>query len=268
MPGFARTAVVAALLALPAAAGAASIIELAGTSNNEPISNTIEVNGNRLRMIVREAGATSDVLFDASADTARVIDHAERTYMEITAADVERMGASLKGMVSEIRAQLEQTMAGMSEEQKAQLGGLLGNLGLEQGAGNTAPQEVARFEPTGEPGRVADIPCNRGVLKAGDTVRARLCVANRADIAVPDAEYATLRRLVAFGSRIAGTMAEVFPGMVADMPSFDVGTVNGLPVEIVDPATRVAVREVRAEPRPPITLPEGYKRRANPLLGM
>jgi hypothetical protein len=260
-------ALIAVLVGHSGTALAASIIELRGSDSGEAINNDIEINGELVRLTVRDGATVSDIHFNSDTGTAHIIDHEERSYIELTEQGIEQMGEQMQGMISQVQAQLEQSMAGMSEEQKAQIGNLFGNLGLAQGTAPAPAPGVARFDSDGTMTQVNGIPCAPGVLSVDNQPPTQMCVATRTDIGLPEGDYETLRKLVDFGSRIAGKVSTMFPTASAVVPSFDVDTINGVPVEIRDSTMHVAVTSIRQESRPPITLPEDYTRRANPFLG-
>lgn len=262
-----RTAVAAAMILCgTGAADAASVIELRGTDLDQPIRNDIEINGQRARVTIHEGGETTDIQFNADSGVAYVIDHREKTYLELTEEGIVQMGAQMQNMMAQIQAQMEQAAAGMSEEQRAQLDGLLGQLGSPAPV-DGAPPQSATFTRSGKSGEVAGMPCDRGTLSAGGE-NVDLCVARRADIDLPAADYETLRAMIDFAGRIAGRVSTLFPGAAATVPSFDLDALDGLPVEVRDAQMHVAVTSVSQQPRPPISLPDGYAKRTNPFTGL
>ncbi len=243
---------------------AASVIEMAGSSQGRPVSNTIEINGDRASLVIRDGDETAHVQFNAGQNTAWVIDHDQRSYIELSEEGVAQMATQLENMMAQVRSQVEQATAGMSEAQKAQLGGLIGQLGVE---GDAGPRPPAVFRADGSEDQVAGMACRTGTLLVEGGPSTQLCVAPREDIGLPDADYRTLRAMVAFGAALADRISTLFPGTASMVPSFDVDSLDGLPLRVRDASGEVAVTAVRQEPRPPITLPAGYTRRANPLLG-
>lgn len=256
------------LLAIPGLGLAASIIELRGVDQNQPIANDIEVNGDWVRITIRDGGQHTEIQFDSTRDAAYIIDHQERTITELTEQGIQDMGNQLQSMMSQVQAQLEQSMAGMSEQQKAQLGGLLGNLGVgEKKSEQAAASPQARFSTDGTIREVNGIRCTEGIMTVNDLPQSRVCLADQADIPLPDADYRVLRKLVAFGGRIADMVSTMFPAVGMAMPSFDLDTIDGLPVEVRDDAMQVAVTAIRQEDHPAMSLPQDYTRRSNPMLG-
>lgn len=253
------------LLAATGTAYAATIIELRGSDANQPISNDIEVNGNRVRIIVRDAASVHDIQYDAATDTAYVIDHQERTYTALTEEGIEEIGTQVQAMMTQVQAQLQQSMAGMSEQQKAQLGDVLGSMGFGSAAPAAAPKP-ARFEADGGMREVGGIPCTEGTMMVDSLPTARLCIARQTDVPLPEGDYRTLRKLVAFGGRLADKITAFFPAVSMAMPSYDIADIDGLPVEVRDGAMHVAVTAIRQESRPAIAVPDGYTQRMNPLL--
>ncbi len=257
----------AALFSGPGAAMSATIIELRGTDSGHPIDNDIEVNGERARITVRDGGQSTDVLYHASADTMYVIQHEDRSYLEFTEEELDQMGTQLKNMMAQIQSQLNQSTSGMSAEQQAALSGMLAQMGLNAPPAPADEAVNVEFSASGPKTEVAGIPCVRGALSVDGEPGARLCVARRDDIGIPPADYDTLVNLVQFGGRVADKLTSLFPGAAPRVPPFDVTSLDGLPVQIEDGNMSVAVTAVRQEPRPPITLPDGYTKRMNPLIG-
>ncbi len=260
-----RIALAAAMLLFSAgAAQAASLIELRGTDLEHPIRNDIEINGQRALVTVHDGGETTDIQFDADTGTAYVIDHQQKSYLELTEEGIAQMGSQLQNMMAQLKAQMEQASAGMSEAQRAQLGDLIGQLGSSAPAGALPPN--AAFTRSGQRDEVAGISCERGMLTAGGQ-SVEMCVARRADLDLPAADYETLRAMIDFAGRIAGQASTILPGVAATVPSFDLDALDGLPVEVRDANMHVAVTSVSQQPRPPISLPDGYTRQPNPFTG-
>ncbi|KAA3626803.1 MAG: hypothetical protein DWQ08_08090, partial [Proteobacteria bacterium] len=141
-----------------------------------------------------------------------------------------------------------------------------GTLGNSQAAVGEPPKK-ARFDASGNNREVNGIPCEDGFMSVNGAPTTRLCIADRNDIPLPDADYEALRSLAAFGGRIAGKVASIFPAVSLSVPSFDIDSIAGLPVEVRDGATLVAVASIHVQDLPPIGVPDEYTRRPIPLLG-
>ncbi len=251
---------------LPAGmAAAATSIDLQGSDNGQKIHNKILVNNNWVRISILDQQESTDVLFDTIHQIIYVLDHKDRSFMEMTEQGMEQMGTQLQGVMTQIQSQLSQVTANMSEQDKAQMGNFLQNMGLGQPAEAPAPV-VAEFHDTGTSQIVSGINCSVGQIIENGQPKGQACIAQKSTLGIPDADYTALRKLAEFGGRMATKMASLF-NTGESMPSFDLSTVSGLPIEIKHGATHVAVTSINQQDTAPIAVPEGYTKRINPLLG-
>ncbi|GJL80885.1 MAG: hypothetical protein DHS20C01_05190 [marine bacterium B5-7] len=247
-----------------AMASAATVIELRGEDSGQPVVNDLEVNGDRIRMVIKDANNPAEVIYFADKDIAYYIDRREKYYTEVSEQSLEQLSSQFKGVIDQVQSQLEQTLEGLSDEQKAQMGDLLANLGL--GDKPEQPRPAGSFALTDKVEVINGIRCTRGVMSVDNIPTTQMCIAAPNDLPISQKDYQTIRKLALFASGLASKISSLLPMATASVPTFDVNSFVGLPIDFRDEKMHVSVNAVRQEPLPPITIPDGFTKRTTPIM--
>src|SRR5262245_27173356 len=122
----------AAMCALVAPLGAADgiLVVQKTTRGGSTQTNQIQIEKTRIRAeTMNPAGRKQVVVFDGNAQVLRLIDDEAKTYNEMTKADVDRLGEQMAGAM----AMMQQQMANMPPEQRAQMEAMMRGRGLAPG---------------------------------------------------------------------------------------------------------------------------------------
>jgi hypothetical protein len=139
MKAMLRTMVFAAAVWLPVAGASAAdgvlIVLKVTRGGGTPQTNQIQIDQRRMRAEVTGAdGGHASVMFDGAHQVMTIVNDAEKSYSELTKADLDAFAAQMSGAM----AQVEQMMKGMSPEQRKQMEALtkgkMGGAGAPGGA--------------------------------------------------------------------------------------------------------------------------------------
>ncbi|MCP3983698.1 MAG: hypothetical protein GY723_04880 [bacterium] len=249
------------LIAGPADAGTFFVLETTRMADGKILERTeLRAEGSRLRLDTD--GGRSSVIYLADEQTVRVLDHEERSYLEVDQQTTESISRGLKRANREIRGRLDALPA----NQRAAAERLL-NSTLGPDAAEARPQVV--IVPTGGSDEIEGHACREfDVLKDGARV-ADVCKADFAAVGVVPETLDGLRQLAGFLRESLSALApEGLRGRSLDaLDSFD--QLDGVPLRVRayesgEPVrqsriTQIATRELSGRD---FSVPEGYQKTA------
>jgi hypothetical protein len=185
-----------------------------------------------------------------------IVDEDGKHYMELTKADVDRMGSQVDASMAMVQEQLKSLPA----EQRAQVEAMLRS---QRGGMGAMPGPAARTEyrRTGAD-RVGKWPCTKYEGYRNDRKVVELCTVDPQALGVTAADFAVSRQMADF-------LRSLMPADADDV--FHLGTpekqgFSGVPVRRVSGERVTEVLEVsrRSFPDSLFTVPPGYERRELP----
>ena len=174
------------------------------------------VAGNRAAMSVPGPdGQSARIVFDKIQDKLFMVMDDKMQYM-----DMDAMMESLGGLSDMLAGMMEN----MPEDAQAQMGGILGGLGGQQGQSIEPPELIA----TGESATVAGVSCEISTMQAaGNTTE--MCLAQPSDVGIDGSDFALLRAMMKKQSRTARQAGQILgiKGL-----EFSPAELDGVPVRI------------------------------------
>jgi hypothetical protein len=169
-PRLARLAVLAAVLAAPllASGRAHAGVTLVMQRGNDPTS-TLYLDGDKMRAENAKTSGEHTVIIDAANKKMMTINDAEKTYMEITQADMERMA----GFIASQRAAMEERMKSMPPEQRKKMEEMMGG----QMMGGAAKPHDFKFEKMGGKKTVSGFSCEMYRISEDGKPKDEVCLA-------------------------------------------------------------------------------------------
>jgi hypothetical protein len=207
--------------------------------------------------------------FDAASGVFRMVDFERRTYMEMTAAEIEQMSAQVNEALAgldAVQAQIQAQLAGLPPEQRRLAEQALAGQ-LPQGAGAPAPETEYRLLGSGEAVGEWTAAHYEGV-EAGQRVW-EIWTIDWSDAGLAASDFAAFERLAEAmeGFTAQGGGSEGFLDLHAD----DDGPYSGLPVRRVayangEPELRFEITDIASDSLDPalFLLPEGLTRETIP----
>jgi len=204
-------------------------------------TSQFQIEKTRLRGEITDAtGATQVVVFDSTKQVVDIINMSQKTYMEMTREDVDRMGAQMQGAMAGMQgamagmqAQMAAQMAAMTPEQRAQMEAMMGRRGMAGMAGTASLGAMAAAAKPeyrrGGTSTVARWTCNvyEGFVNGQKT--AEVCTVSAATLGFTPADFEVANQLSSFLQRLMPQAANQVAGFgTAANQGFD-----GLPVRSV-----------------------------------
>jgi hypothetical protein len=255
------TPVLALSLAAPSllAADGVLIVEKR-TAGGTTTTTQIQIEKTRMRAEVPgPTGATQVVVFDATADVMRMIDAGNKTYTEITKADVDRMGGQMSGAM----AQLEERMKSMPPEQRERMEAAMRGRGM--GAPAAPPKPTYRKNGTDKVGKWT---CDKYDGFQNDQKVSELCTVDPAALGLGAADFDVTRQMAAFFQKLSPQGARQL---------FTIGSAeqgySGVPVRSImsigPQQTTIELTEVtrKSFSDDSYAVPAGFEKRPSPFAG-
>lgn len=242
-----RLVVLALLLAAPAAAQQGIVMVMNDTSGSQKTQARMQLDRTHVRTEIRDDGRPMVVTYDSGSQVMRMIDAGNRTYMEITEADIKQMAGAL--------SQLQGIQ--LPPEVQKQLGGR----GIPGMPGGGAPPQRTTYKKTGT-STVGQWACTNYDGFRGAEKVAEVCAAD-SGIDLTAADFQVVQRL-------ADMMRSMNPqgaDQMAVYGSADAQGFAGFPVRRIDfrngkPQSTSELTELRREAIPAATwaVPAGFKK--------
>lgn len=253
---FRRTLWVGAIvgLALPVHAAQGVLLVQQMTMGGSVRTTQIQIEPQRMRAEVADQdGKTQVVIFDSAKQVMWVVDASRKSYMEMTKADVERMGSQMSAAMAAMQEQLKN----LPPAQRAKIEAMMKGRGMAQAA---VPTEYRRAG-TDKAGRWT---CARYEGFENGQKTSEVCTVQPKELGFTAADFAVTREMAEFFRRLAPN-ASVFAVGTSDAQGF-----SGVPVRSVigSGADQIVTEIVDARrdtfPDALFAVPEGFARQALP----
>jgi len=248
------------------AAPARAALTIAYQRGGGPLA-TLYVDGNHMRVENPERNERETaVLIDAASKRVTIIDDRNKTYMEMTEADRQRMRAQMDAM----RAQMQERMKNMPPEQRARIEGMMGPAGPGGAAGAHKPQEWT-FKPLGQKKTINGFACEMYEVSEDGKPREEDCISPWSAGLVKKEDFAAIAKFAQEmvdelgSSRMAGRREGIF-GRLEKAPGLPISRV---PIE--EDGQRGEEEQVKSIKRGSIpasvfATPAGYAKKEVPMM--
>ncbi len=211
----------------PAVASADGVLMVMKVTSDggAPQTTQVQIDARRMRMEGFGGGGEKQVaIFDGTKKVMILVDESKKTYVEMTEAELEALGSQMSGMM----AQLQQQMASMPPEQRAQMEQMMKGRGMAM-PGAAAAKTV--YTKTGT-GTVGKWTCDKYEGTSGGQKVSEVCTVDPKALGFTAADFDVSRELAAFFKKLMPT---------GGMEVFSIGTTadqgfSGIPVRNVSTA--------------------------------
>jgi hypothetical protein len=177
----------------PASAADGLLVVQRVTTNGTARTTEIQIEVNRMRAEVDEAGqGLRVVVFDATEQVMRLIDPARKSYTEMTKADVDRMGSQL----SDMQAKMEAMFQNMPPEQRAKMEAMMKGRGMPPGAGMGQAVRM-QYRKTGT-SKVGKWACDTYEGQMSGKKVSEICAVSPQTLGFREADFAVTAQLAEF----------------------------------------------------------------------
>lgn len=237
--------------ALPAAAADGVVLAQKITSGTNVTTTEVQIEKSRMRAEINGGPSVQIVLFDGTKQTLVMLNPAQKTYTEITKADMERMAAMMQGMMAQ--------MANLPPAARAQMEGMMRGRGMGGMSARTS------YKRNGSD-KVGKWACDKYDGYRDEQKVSEICTVAPGALGLSAADFAVTQQLVEF-------MRAALPQMgdeVTVLGRTDVDGFSGLPIRTVSNTLgRTVTTELTEARRTTIpdsafAIPADFKKQAMP----
>lgn len=187
------------------------------------------------KIIVKNVGGDGnlDFIYSAAPEILFMVDHGKRNVMTLDREQIDKFGKQMQSVQPLLQGFGEQ-LAKLEPRQRQQWEGMLGgNISLDSIAKAAKPAQATKIIKSGK-GQVAGISCEQMGVFIGKAKSAEFCMANPDKLNLSDADYATIRSLLAFIEHAASTTQGLAKQFGINLPPIELGQFPGVPLQIRD----------------------------------
>ncbi len=261
------SATVLCQLATPSSAATTINFLLKQVDQDSEVAQFAYIDGGKV--LIRAAGGDPqyDLLFQQASETMTIIDHNEKTTLDIDAARVGALANQAQGMIDIVRQQVEQEMEGMSEEQRQKVQAMIESLGGGQLMETPAPPQPKEVRKIGVQ-TINGYTCESMEVWEGDVKISEVCAAEAEEIGIPAEDYRVIEAMQAMSRKLSEQTAKITAQMGQNVPQFGNADTPGVPVQMKDKAgNTMTITQVSAGiGNADLSKPEGYAPKQMPTL--
>src|SRR5262245_47515581 len=212
----------------------------------------VQIEKTRMRADMASAGGRKQVvIFDGNAQVLRLIDDEAKTYNEITKADVDQLAAQMSGAM----AMMQQQMANMPPEQRAQMEAMMRGRGLAPGG---APK--TEYVKTGTD-KVGKWTCTKYDAMRGGTKTMEMCAVDPKALGFTADDCAVTKQFAEFFAKLIPQQSDqLFRLATVDEKGFE-----GLPIRSIGVGPQATTTEMTDASRQTFSdaifaVPAGYQK--------
>lgn len=189
------------------------------------------------KALIKAAGGDPnyDLLFQQASETMTIIDHSEKTTLDIDAQKVAALANQAQGMMDIIRQQLAQEMDGMSEEQRQKVQDMIEGLGGGQLIQAPDTPQPKSMKQTGEQ-TINGYTCQRIEVWEGDAKVSEVCTAEPEAVGISAEDYGVIQAMQTMSQKLREQTAKISAQMGQNVPQFGDADAPGVPVQMKDNA--------------------------------
>lgn len=221
------------------------------------------------KVLIKAAGGDPnyDLLFEQANETMTIIDHNEKTTLDINAQKVAALANQAQGMMDIVRQQLMLEMEDMSEEQRQKVETMIASLGGGQ---------LMQVPPPPQPKAIKDIgaqtingySCQKMEVWEGDDKISEVCTAKPEEVGIPAEDYGVIQAMQAMSQKLREQTAKISTQMGQNVPQFGHTETPGVPVQMKDKSgNTMTITQVQSGiGDASLSKPEGYTPKQMPTI--
>lgn len=219
------TAMAMMSLAAGVTSGASGVIITAkAVSGGTPETHRIQLDADHLRA---DTGDNRIVIFDGSKQVLEIVNTDQKTYRELTKADVDRLGQQVSGAMAQMQAQ----MANLPPDQRARIEAMMKGRGVNPAGAAAAKPEYRKVGTD----KVGKWTCDKYDVyqngqKAGD-----VCTVSPSALGLSDSDLAVTKQMQTFFAALLKFAPAAQANQLFTLRSFATDGLTGIPVRRTEP---------------------------------
>jgi len=199
-------------------------------------------------ILIKAAGGDPnvDLLFEQSSQTMTIVNHEEKSTLDLDAERVSTLAGQATGLMAVVRKQLTSQMENMSEEQRAQMQTVIESMGIGELMQPPPPPPGKKTLKQAGMRKVNGFTCNRTEVFEGSQKIAEVCSAPADVLGIPAEDFAVIESMRDMSELLREETEKISSRMGQGVPQFGHADVDGVPVSMVDKAgNSMAITAIR-----------------------
>jgi hypothetical protein len=196
------------------------IITMKQISGGTPETHQIQLDADHLRA---DTGDAKAVIFDANRQVLDIVDNNQKSYRELTKADVDRLGEQVSGAMSQMQAQ----MANLPPEQRARIEAMMKGRGVSPAGTDAAPKPEYRKVGTDKVGKWT---CDEYDVYLGGRKDGDVCTVSASALGLSDSDFAVTKQMQTFFSALLKFAPAAQMNQMLTLRTFTAEGLNGFPI--------------------------------------
>jgi len=213
------TAAMVSLAASVATGANGVIITAKAVSGGTTETHQIQLDADHLRA---DTGDSKMVIFDGARQVLDIINKDQKTYRELTKADVDRLGEQMSGAMAQMQAQ----MANLPPEQRARIEAMMKGRGVNTPAGAASKPEYRKVGTD----RVGKWTCDKYDVYENGRKSGDVCTASASALGLSDSDFAVTKQMQSFFAALLKFVPAAQANQMLTLRSFTTDGLNGIPV--------------------------------------
>jgi Domain of unknown function (DUF4412) len=182
-------------VSVPALAADGVLIVSETVTAGMAVTSRVQMEPTRMRaeVMVPSGGGQQVVIFDGTKEVLYIIDAARKSYIEMTAADMERLSAQMRVMMESMKGML----ANLPPERRVQLEAMMG------GRGSAAAEAAKPSYKRAGSGKSRSWPCDVYQVSIGGADSGEICTVQPGVLGLRPADFAVSDKMNVFASSVA-----------------------------------------------------------------
>ncbi len=219
----------------------------------QSIDQTAQINDRMIYVAATGGDPGSDLLFDASRQILYLIEHGDRSYLQIDNQTIDEVAA------------LVDSVSDVVESQQGVISDLLSTFGIS----NAPDEPVAELRDSGRQLAIGGFSCQLHQAHLKDKLQFEICVSDNQQLQLKQEDYSALKEFLVFSNRMQNKAGKLLTTLGIILPKMDLASTKGLPVGLHSPGQGLKVRVTGIDSAAkPVkhAVPAGYSRSSIPLL--
>lgn len=217
------------------------------------------------RIAITQSNMDGYMLFDKATSTVTMVDHAQKSYVRMDEAKIERIVGMASGVMGAMAGALE-SLQNLPEAQRKAAEDMMKNMGLGVPAGQSGKKVVT---PTEELRTVNGVRCKMHNVMSNGAAVSQACIASAAQTGIESADWETIQSMRKMWIKFADRATPLIEKFGAGLPDISAVGVDGLPVMLIrggKPEMLVRTIGRGKAPANVMSVPSSYSEKNLPLM--
>jgi len=253
--------IVAPLTTSPASAASYIVMDIGtDTARHE---STAWIDGNRVALT--QSNVDGFMFFDEATGTVTIVDHAQKSFMRMDEAKIEKLVGMASGVMGAMAAAME-SLKNLPEAQRKAAEEMMASMGMNTAGGPGAKKEIVA---TDELRNVNGVSCKmHNIMNNGASV-SQACIATASQTGIPATDWKTVQSMRNLWLKFADRATPLIEKFGAGLPDISAVGADGLPVMVIrggKPEMMIRTIGQGKTPAGILDIPAGYREKNLPLL--